>query len=408
MCPYSSSRRLSSISSRNCLRKWSRSLLRNPSRSRGFSRIRLSNWPNPSPKLSLRMTRKWSRVSTTTLMKMARKRRSTGRNVCAPIIFSFSFPSIGRSPDFKLPRRIRKRRQNARLKSLLAPKNALMVLHELHPELKMLVSEQVSNTNQMSYIVDIEIDGQSFRGIGMSKNAAKQAASESALKAVLLKKIEESNSGAAAAPIKSESADEEMPLADAAKSAEGESADGATNGDQPKTRAPPEDDVPWGSLASFALYKLFSEWQSQGFQLSSVTGLHHMTGVAKPPPAPTPMKKLPEDAHTKHPVQLLNQLYPGCLYHENREGAPPKMTFTFSVVVNDQTFKGVETHFSTILQHPRRASLLRAGLHEQVLEQMPILRAPHKRYLTCRLSRAPSLCLTSILRSLRFSGNSGA
>ncbi|BES97752.1 siRNA Hypothetical protein [Nesidiocoris tenuis] len=246
-----------------------------------------------------------------------------------------------RSPDFKLPRRIRKRRQNARLKSLLAPKNALMVLHELHPELKMLVSEQVSNTNQMSYIVDIEIDGQSFRGIGMSKNAAKQAASESALKAVLLKKIEESNSGAAAAPIKSESADEEMPLADAAKSAEGESADGATNGDQPKTRAPPEDDVPWGSLASFALYKLFSEWQSQGFQLSSVTGLHHMTGVAKPPPAPTPMKKLPEDAHTKHPVQLLNQLYPGCLYHENREGAPPKMTFTFSVVVNDQTFKGV-------------------------------------------------------------------
>ena len=28
-----------------------------------------------------------------------------------------------------------------------------------------------------------------------------------------------------------------------------------------------EDDVPWGSLASFALYKLFSEWQSQGYQL---------------------------------------------------------------------------------------------------------------------------------------------
>ena len=28
-----------------------------------------------------------------------------------------------------------------------------------------------------------------------------------------------------------------------------------------------EDDVPWGSLASFALFKLFSEWQSQGFQL---------------------------------------------------------------------------------------------------------------------------------------------
>ena len=26
----------------------------------------------------------------------------------------------------------------------------------------------------------------------------------------------------------------------------------------------PEDDMPWGSLASFALYRLFLDWQSQG------------------------------------------------------------------------------------------------------------------------------------------------
>jgi hypothetical protein len=31
-----------------------------------------------------------------------------------------------------------------------------------------------------------------------------------------------------------------------------------------KPDATPEDDVPWGSLASFALYKLFTEWQNQG------------------------------------------------------------------------------------------------------------------------------------------------
>lgn len=29
----------------------------------------------------------------------------------------------------------------------------------------------------------------------------------------------------------------------------------------------PEDDVPWGSLASFALHKLFTEWQSQGTEV---------------------------------------------------------------------------------------------------------------------------------------------
>ena len=38
----------------------------------------------------------------------------------------------------------------------------------------------------------------------------------------------------------------------------------------------PEDDVPWGSLASFALYKLFSEWQSQGFQLPVASGLQNV------------------------------------------------------------------------------------------------------------------------------------
>lgn len=130
-----------------------------------------------------------------------------------------------------------------------------------------------------------------------------------------------------------------------------------------------EDDVPWGSLASFALYKLFSEWQSQGFQLPASSGLpavfQKVMVVLKKQqklyvfcffrvlifffyclsqagvPLPYPKKLLPEDASKKHPVQLLNQIRPGCQYIESREGMPPNLTFTFSVVVDGQTFTGV-------------------------------------------------------------------
>jgi hypothetical protein len=40
-----------------------------------------------------------------------------------------------------------------------------------------------------------------------------------------------------------------------------EASDEMSDSGKPDT---PEDDVPWGSLASFALYKLFTEWQNQG------------------------------------------------------------------------------------------------------------------------------------------------
>ena len=40
--------------------------------------------------------------------------------------------------------------------------------------------------------------------------------------------------------------------------------------DSRSRRSFPEDDVPWGSLASFALHKLFMEWQSQGAEVPVV------------------------------------------------------------------------------------------------------------------------------------------
>uniref|UniRef100_A0A0A9ZAC4 Double-stranded RNA-specific editase 1 n=1 Tax=Lygus hesperus TaxID=30085 RepID=A0A0A9ZAC4_LYGHE len=253
-----------------------------------------------------------------------------------------------RGPEFKIPRRVRKRRQNARLKSILAPKNAMMVLHELHPDLKQTVKEINNAANQQSYNCEIEIDGETFVGMGMSKMIAKQGASEAALKAVLLKKLEENNLKGANAPAnKMEGGWEEdvnmTDVSDTKSATPSESGD--QNGAAPKNYNIPEDDVPWGSLASFALYKLFAEWQSQGFQLPPVTGLQGVPPPKANAPVATPMKKLPEDAHLKHPVQLLNQIRPGIQYIEHkREGAPPNLTFSFSIVVDDLTFKGTGTN----------------------------------------------------------------
>jgi len=267
----------------------------------------------------------------------------------------------------RVSKKIRKRRQNARLRHLLAPKNAMMVLHELYPELKMIVSEQVNAANQMVYTVDIEIDGKGYRGHGMSKIAAKQAGSENALKAVLLEKLTQNNvkinpeeetvdvkmevteQPKGSEPV-SETDSGEKEKAPAAEGSEVKTEGGAEEGgQQPPFRRFPEDDVPWGSLASYALYKLFTEWQAQGFQLPASSYMAPVFQKNTLNPAVTlpsvgaaaPMKKIPEDANQKHPVQLLNQIRPGCQYSETRVGDPPNLTFTFTVSVDGQTYQGV-------------------------------------------------------------------
>ncbi|KAL1140286.1 hypothetical protein AAG570_000218, partial [Ranatra chinensis] len=242
--------------------------------------------------------------------------------------------------NVRISKKIRKRRQNARLRHILSPKNAMMVLHELHPELRIVATEQLNAANQMVYTVEIEIEGKTYQGHGMSKLAAKQAGCENALKAVLLEKMAKSNIKVdSSEPMKVENEEEitgnngsANPSEETSESAGGENA--ATLPNRPR-RQHPEDDVPWGSLASFALYKLFSEWQSQGIQLPMAAN-SNLSQLQQPV-----QKKIPEDASKKHPVQLLNQLRPGSQYSEKREGNPPNLTFTFTVVVDGQTYQGV-------------------------------------------------------------------
>lgn len=74
-----------------------------------------------------------------------------------------------------------------------------------------------------------------------------------------------------------------------------------------------EGEVPMLHLASFALHKLFSEWQSEGFEIPDfkIGGTISPTeamAVDKPPSTPgVPPKRttLPENANAMHPTTLL-------------------------------------------------------------------------------------------------------
>ena len=121
--------------------------------------------------------------------------------------------------------------------------------------------------------------------------------------------------------------------------------DGSENkegdGNSMETTSEEPDEIPWSSLASFALYKLFLEWQNQG------------TVVPVPRPGVSPgkvkkesskvvvQKELPPNATTIHPVMLLNQMRPGLTYTEvSRLGNPPNTMFTLAVDIEGQEYNG--------------------------------------------------------------------
>lgn len=76
-----------------------------------------------------------------------------------------------------------------------------------------------------------------------------------------------------------------------------------------------ESEVPMLHLASFALHKLFSEWQSEGFEIPdfkiggatspSVEPIAPVDKTDRAPGVPPKRAVLPENANTMHPTTLL-------------------------------------------------------------------------------------------------------
>ncbi|XP_037294394.1 uncharacterized protein LOC115447541 isoform X2 [Manduca sexta] len=235
----------------------------------------------------------------------------------------------------KISNKERRRRQNAHLRRLLTPKNALMALNEL------LLNEQIPNefkveptaTKQFynqptsNFCADLTVEGNVYKGYGETKLTARNAAAEQAIRDIMIKKMSKILNS-----------------------------DGSLNGEA----ATDEEAVPMIQLASFALHKLFTEWECEG----------HKVPQLKPAPAPPEgdeleaagagagagagaaaearQKKkakprvLPLNAANMHPCMLLTYMRPQQEYRELGVAGdrPQNMIFTVGVHVDGEVYTG--------------------------------------------------------------------
>ncbi|XP_076170088.1 uncharacterized protein LOC143148075 [Ptiloglossa arizonensis] len=247
-----------------------------------------------------------------------------------------------KAPGFRVNKRLKRLRLNQRLRKTLQPKNAIMVLNEMKAGVQFTFPETQGMPNSL-YLVHAELDGKTYVGQGLSKPLARQNAAENALKALLLEKmtaasmkarIDAETDGQTNQPVEATI----IQLKDDGTEEVGTPMD--TNTDE-------SDEIPWSSLASFALYKLFLEWHNQGTSVpvprpglpSPVKGIKREISAQAPK---TPVQKeLPPNAINIHPVMLLNQMRPGLTYVElNRVGNPPNTMFTLAVDIDGIEYTG--------------------------------------------------------------------
>lgn len=185
----------------------------------------------------------------------------------------------------------RKARQLRRLRKLLTPKNAVVALHELQGP---GMSEFTINTNGQETTAEIVVNNVRYEATAPNKHLAKARASEKALRDLVIAQMAKArqNSESTAAN-------------------NGNNGNTAGNEDVEMSDVSESDDVPMLHLASYALYKLFNEWQNEGFEIPAIkpakapvklteTGVHPLA-----PKVPKTKADVPSDAPTRHPTALL-------------------------------------------------------------------------------------------------------
>lgn len=130
-------------------------------------------------------------------------------------------------------------RQNRKLYRMLTPRNAIAALNELHGQ--SVTESTVVPTLGNKFEAEITINNVRFNGVGNSKMQAKNAASEKALRDLVINKFQQIKNQEATNP--------------------------TVDGDDAVMEEDKTDDVPMLQLASFALHKLFSEWEAEGFEI---------------------------------------------------------------------------------------------------------------------------------------------
>lgn len=231
--------------------------------------------------------------------------------------------------DRKRLEKERKARQLRRLRKLLTPKNAVVALHELQGP---GMSEFTINTNGQETTAEIVVNNVRYEATAPNKHLAKARASEKALRDLVIAQMAKArqNSESTAAN-------------------NGNNGNTAGNEDVEMSDVSESDDVPMLHLASYALYKLFNEWQNEGFEIPAIkpakapvklteTGVHPLA-----PKVPKTKADVPSDAPTRHPTALLAFMRPQIPYEDlgsNNSNDPAKREFSVGVTVDGQRFIG--------------------------------------------------------------------
>nr|XP_036676054.1 double-stranded RNA-specific editase 1-like [Drosophila suzukii] len=224
--------------------------------------------------------------------------------------------------------RDKKQRQNRQLRKSMLPKNALMALNEVKG---VTISDFTIESNpDGGFTAVVTVSAVQYEGKGLSKMSAKNAACEKAWRDFIIAKMTPKPNRTRNS--NSENGPEPM----------------ETNEDEGDAQ---EDDLPMLNLASFAIYKLFAEWEREGYVVPemhpSASGAPSAGGenvppvpaVPKEPKKPPVRTELPSGWETMHPATILCIMRPGLIYVDHgASGDKPNVLQHLGIVVDDQEF----------------------------------------------------------------------
>ncbi|XP_017853173.1 double-stranded RNA-specific editase 1 isoform X2 [Drosophila busckii] len=222
--------------------------------------------------------------------------------------------------------RDKKLRQNRQLRKSMLPKNALMALNEVKG---ITISDFTINSNpDGGFTAIVTVNSHQYEGKGNSKMAAKNQACEKALRDFIIAKMTprpKKNTG-------EQREDGEME----------QESDGLDS---------PEDEVPMLNLASFAIYKLFAEWEREGYVVpemhpsgggaaaSSENPLSPSGKEGKEQKKPSMRSELPCNWESMHPATLLCIMRPGLSYVDHGAyGDKPNVLQRLGVTVDGEEY----------------------------------------------------------------------
>ncbi|XP_050068567.1 double-stranded RNA-specific editase B2-like [Anopheles maculipalpis] len=213
----------------------------------------------------------------------------------------------------------RKARQLRRLRKLLMPKNAIVALHELQGP---GMAEFTVNTNGQESKAEIIINNVKYEATAPNKNLAKAKASEKALRDLIFAQMSR---------VKQQRTTTAQPKQQPGTTATtADQVDGA-----PAIKTEPEpmecvesEDLPMEHLAAFALHKLFTQWESEGFEVpfvktsrakaatSAPASAENGAGTSIMPKVTKTVADLPPNASTRHPTALFAYMRPQISYED--------------------------------------------------------------------------------------------